>query len=452
MEPKNYDYVIIGGGPTGLTLAYLLAKQRKQVLLLERNSSLGGCHRVDYTPNGPSEHGPRIYTDTMINLKRLLEELDVGWNDIFVPYHFSIKNIIGKFSKTLLLRIGLQLLLYWFNLSYKGTVADWSRKLNKYDKDLLDRLCRLIDGGDAQRFPMDSFLKTIDQNTTSTTYQPNESGIVIKKLVEKIDRNFVDIITDANINYSLVLSRKIIIVNNSTHTFENLILAIPPKSLYDLKNNLPIEKLWPKLTFDWVQRNSYNDYITIEYVAKKKIKQTSYGIGMGRLGVTLIVVSDYWRDVEGTVITVSTSKTENIKSNTVEDLVKEVWSEVLKIQSNLEYDSYQVCSGVYYYVGANNRGSWKSYDTAYFKAYDEENFIHPDAIDYNWISWVGTHNGNYMYADTSIDTAISSAYYFLGHPLLRKTITLGQKILIFLLLCVIITLLLVQKKIRIIRH
>jgi cation diffusion facilitator CzcD-associated flavoprotein CzcO len=40
----NYDYIIIGGGPTGLTIALYLSELGKRCLLLDKNDSLGGCH------------------------------------------------------------------------------------------------------------------------------------------------------------------------------------------------------------------------------------------------------------------------------------------------------------------------------------------------------------------------------------------------------------------------
>lgn len=43
----KYDYIIVGGGPCGISLSHLLAKTNKKILLLEGENSLGGCHRVD---------------------------------------------------------------------------------------------------------------------------------------------------------------------------------------------------------------------------------------------------------------------------------------------------------------------------------------------------------------------------------------------------------------------
>ena len=48
---KKFDSVIIGGGLAGLTCAALLAKAGLKVVVLEKNSRLGG-YAVSYTVKG----------------------------------------------------------------------------------------------------------------------------------------------------------------------------------------------------------------------------------------------------------------------------------------------------------------------------------------------------------------------------------------------------------------
>ncbi len=55
-----YDYAIVGAGPAGLTMALYLAKNNKHVILIDRELTIGGCHRVRRVDGMFSDHGPRI--------------------------------------------------------------------------------------------------------------------------------------------------------------------------------------------------------------------------------------------------------------------------------------------------------------------------------------------------------------------------------------------------------
>ena len=58
-----YDYVIVGGGPTGITLATMLANTKYKTLLLESEHSLGGNWKIDWdkdTNQYTTEHSPKV--------------------------------------------------------------------------------------------------------------------------------------------------------------------------------------------------------------------------------------------------------------------------------------------------------------------------------------------------------------------------------------------------------
>ena len=72
---KIYNYVIVGSGPSGLSLAWYLSKENKSVLLIDRETSIGGCHRVQRVNGLLTEHGPRVYSDVYLNFINLLLKL-----------------------------------------------------------------------------------------------------------------------------------------------------------------------------------------------------------------------------------------------------------------------------------------------------------------------------------------------------------------------------------------
>jgi len=52
-----FDYVVVGGGPSGIVIAHRMSRRGARVLLLERSYALGGCWKVD--PD-LSEHSPKV--------------------------------------------------------------------------------------------------------------------------------------------------------------------------------------------------------------------------------------------------------------------------------------------------------------------------------------------------------------------------------------------------------
>ena len=92
----SYDYAIVGGGPTGMTLAWILSEQKKKVILIEKDEVLGGCHKVVRVNGYFTEHGPRVYSDSYVMFKEILSDMGFAFEDLFKPYKFKISNIDNK--------------------------------------------------------------------------------------------------------------------------------------------------------------------------------------------------------------------------------------------------------------------------------------------------------------------------------------------------------------------
>ena len=49
---QRYDVVVVGGGISGLALAWKAAQDGQQALVLEREGRVGGCLQSERTPDG----------------------------------------------------------------------------------------------------------------------------------------------------------------------------------------------------------------------------------------------------------------------------------------------------------------------------------------------------------------------------------------------------------------
>ena len=135
----NYDYAIIGGGPTGMTLAWILSKQKKKVLLIEKDSVLGGCHKVLRINGYFTEHGPRVYSNSYLMFIEILSDMNINFEDLFTIYKFKISNIDNKNVLNLNFNEILVLLIAFFKLiinnNYGKTISmkDFMKENNFID-------------------------------------------------------------------------------------------------------------------------------------------------------------------------------------------------------------------------------------------------------------------------------------------------------------------------------
>ena len=88
-----HDYIIIGGGPTGLALAYSLSLQPKNsILLLEQSGQLGGNWNHEWVDDKYfSEHSPKVLFTTNAYFFNFLHLLNVS---------SDVKNIYGNYFTT----------------------------------------------------------------------------------------------------------------------------------------------------------------------------------------------------------------------------------------------------------------------------------------------------------------------------------------------------------------
>lgn len=127
-----YDYIIVGMGPTGLTLGLNLLDTNKTVLFIEAEKEIGGCWKVDYTNEGYFvEHSPKVLSKTGTKqFNKLIKYLEIKpkYNDIYKnsTFYDISQTILKEFFITDIIKLGLYVFLYLISLNNKKiSIKDW---------------------------------------------------------------------------------------------------------------------------------------------------------------------------------------------------------------------------------------------------------------------------------------------------------------------------------------
>ena len=309
----SYDYVIVGGGPTGMTIAWILSNQKKKVLLIEKDEVLGGCHKVLRVNGYFTEHGPRIYSNSFLMFIELLADMDIAFTDLFIPYKSKPTDIDDKtiqinnkinlnltFNEIMALLLAFLKLIV--NKDYGRTVSmkDFMKKNNFSENsyDFIERLCLLSDGATIDNYTLFQFLQYINKQFFYSLYQPkipNDRGL-IKVWTEKLLKNNVKILLNSKVIKIDVQNNNVskLIINENGIEKEIIankyVLTIPPKPFYNLISSNPkTENIFGnnKELQKWKVKNSYFDYITLTFHYKNEVTlpklngfpRTPWGIG-----------------------------------------------------------------------------------------------------------------------------------------------------------------------------
>ena len=456
---KKYDYIIIGGGPSGLSAATMLSKINKSVLLIDSNTTLGGCHRVDRMNGLFSHHSPMVYTDSAVNFRKFLKEINFDFYDNFKKYNFSLFSI---FINTLFKEMGVREYFYFFKDFMKTmlipsylkdiSIGDYMEKNNFNEKtiDTVDRLCRLSDGGDAFRYSANNFFQLPNQNIFYNLYQPkipNDIGLFEKWKCYLLDKK-VNIILNQKVIKLNEKEKYIYLENQKKYNYKRLILCIPLKGLSKLVDI-------PK---KFVKEKSYNEYISITFHYNKKIDiKNLHGYPKSEWGVYFVIQSDY-TNLKGTVISTTISKL-NSKSNTtnktanetkdISELKKETFNQLKGSLTNLPIPDFSILNKNVY----RDSDEWKTKDSSFLITPHQKEFNIKEFLDYNLkddLYTIGTHTGKSFYKATSIETAITNSINIMNllEPDTRKYFTPSSGIYlkdIISVLCVILILFIIIK-------
>ena len=457
---KKYDYIIVGGGPTGLTLAHLLSKYNKTVAIIEKEDHIGGCHSVKRVNGLFSEHGPRIYLGNYIMFSQLLKDMGHSFTDLFGVYKFGKSDIFSEVFKKLSIR---ELLIFSFafltlNDSYKNmSLQDF---LDKYNfspsaQDFMDRIGRLTDGGGADKYTLFSFIQIMNQNLLYNIYQPknpNDVGL-FKIWQDALIKNKVDIYLNHPINKLIVEDSqiKLVITDKESFSCDKIIFAMPPYSINEFIKKMGIPNAFGNNFDKWSEDTNYITYIPVAFHWRKKLDlkriwgypQTSWGVGS-------IVMSDYMNlndDRSKTLISaIVTKSTKSDLLNKTPDEVpdkdeftKEVFRQLNSVYENLPIPDYIIMSQNYH-----DGEKWIPEHTAFMTT--KHGYLDFKSSYITNLYNCGVQNGKSSYSFTSLESSVVNAISLI-HELIpeskkewkiKNAITLRSVLLIITILILVI--------------
>jgi protoporphyrinogen oxidase len=440
-------YVIVGSGPCGLAICFLLAKTgQHDIILIDDNETLGGIHRVTRVDNKYfSEHSPRLYSSTYVNTIKLLKDMGINFNDYFTPYNFNISSFMTN-------KIQLRhFLIPFLKFLITGNCSDITmekfikdKNIGNEEKENIDRICRLTDGAGISKYSLKKFIALINEQYFHQLYQPSkttDTGL-FKEIRDKLQQ----------LNVNMQLNKRVVAINSdnsillndkSTISADKIIFSIAPIALRNIlkesKNFKDVFGPFDKIN-DFAEKTEYADYIGITYHWKNKLDLPKRnGFPISKWGLGYVVTSDYAKNVEEgykTVISTALTITNEIKDVTKDVIIKEAFLQLKESYPDIpEYD-YAVMNPKVYYN--KTEGIWEDIDSGFVQVNKSDVLPFGDKVFYT----LGTHNGYSKYSFTSMESAVSNALK-LGSILLNKKIKIKQALTIRKTVWMIITFLLV---------
>tara|TARA_Y100001954_G_scaffold136944_1_gene146036 strand:- start:1523 stop:2947 length:1425 start_codon:yes stop_codon:yes gene_type:complete len=326
----EYDYVIIGGGPSGIFCSDKLSLLGYKVCLIESLETLGGCHRVRYVEdnNGNkihTEHGPRVYLGSYLDFWEWIKTIGVERDKNFKKYKFDIfskdfRDFSNKFTFSEIISIIVVYIIHCiFKVKYSSnyTLEDFSDNYDYTDfgKDKLNRLSRLIDGGNLNKSLLNAFLDGIDSGIVYNIYEPSQpmDTLIWNKFKNKLIKQKVNILLNtyvSEINIGNIITNKGIIKTNNT------ILCIPPYAINKIKN-APYYSGYNPIEFNNLSKYQMYEPYVCATISFKKYGNVSWGISDEHpWGLIAIDMGSYFNNVDGSMYIVSVTHPEKLDHKT----------------------------------------------------------------------------------------------------------------------------------------
>jgi len=266
-----YDYIVYGGGPTGMTLAYLLSKNNFKILLIEKENKLGGCWKVEWQHNKYfTEHSPRVLLkDSSSSLFKLFNQINFNWKEETVSTYGNIfetnYKILSFFLENMSLIDLIKIIgLFLGNYQNNQTVLEWSveNKITTKGIKALE-IFSIALANSPNKLLVSELVESGNFPIMFLQFKDNEKWINL--LEQKLIKNNVTIWKNAKL---LKLYKKNNVIESSDILKDGLIkkvygkkhlLTLPPLAFQELINNNKI------LQNNWLDYNLFNKWVENSY-------------------------------------------------------------------------------------------------------------------------------------------------------------------------------------------
>lgn len=432
---KNYDVIIIGSGPAGLSLAQGCSYYGKKVLVIDKESSIGGCHRVRRVNNTLfTEHGPRIYSTNYQTFKQFLKNIDIKFNDIFVkannvlPITYWIQQIslcdvlcllwTTVFTSTFFKEYGKDISMQEYMNSYG---------FSKESQYAIDTICRSTDGASSDKYTCFEFFNIIHQHALYTIMEPKQpTDTELFPLWQSKLQNtgLVDFLLGTSIQQ--IQDHSVVYNSNQKVTADNIVLAIPPESIVSLlqtSNSDTIKNAFGNIDTlnSWAQHTSYKDYISFTIHYDQTVNIDSLKREYSPWGIVFVNLSKYMKFVDidkptSTVFSCIITKLDvpspitGLTANQTLDsneLLDEAVRQLYVATKGLPKFKIALLSPGTFRNTQEQPNHWDDVDTA-FMLVPNATFLQQHS-NLMWLWNVGSHNGYQKYNFTSLESAVSNS-------------------------------------------
>ena len=255
-------YVIVGAGPTGLSLACALAESGHRVTVLEKEAKAGGGWTRDIDETGRAvENSPRVLVGTHRGFfADLGAELENVYGNAFATNlklaSYLARRMTCRDMLVLAFRrpppdISLQRWMEVIGMSDQGAVA-------------LRKLCILVNDV-PEKTNAREFYNTVTSFETTGLRKFKDADEWVRKALIRI-RSFPDCFVFVNTPATSLVSSSCadrvhaVVAGNREFTADRVVLCTQSTGLIPVLRDTPFARNWETLTQQWVQRTTYHAF------------------------------------------------------------------------------------------------------------------------------------------------------------------------------------------------